>query len=192
MSQFFAFLGRMKFINRWSLMRNTLNDSLAEHSFEVAMLTHALVEIENTLFGGNVDLGKAVSIAIYHDASEVITGDMPTPVKYFDNDLRSAYGKVEEYAESKLLSLLPDNLKESFKEPLSPDKTSREYRLVKYADKLSAYIKTVEELSCGNNDFGKANKTIYDELNKTEDKTLRYFIQTFIEAYKCTLDDIKL
>lgn len=173
-------------------MRNTFDDSLAEHSFEVVMLTHALTEIENTLFGGNVDLGKAVSIAIYHDASEVITGDMPTPVKYFDTELRAAYGKVEEYAEQRLLSLLPPQLKERFENSLAPDKTSREYKLVKYADKLSAYIKTIEELSCGNNDFEKANKTIKAELDAIDDRTLRYFISVFIEAYKCTLDDIKL
>lgn len=192
MSQFFAFLSRMKFINRWSLMRNTFGDNLSEHSFEVVMLTHALSEIENILFGGKVDVGKAISIAIYHDASETITGDMPTPVKYYNETMRNAYGKVEEYAEQRLLSLLPAELKADFEKALVPDKTSREYRLVKYADKLSAYIKTIEELSCGNRDFEKAEKTIRAELYGAEDKTLGYFLNTFIDAYKCTLDDIKL
>lgn len=191
MSQFFAFLSRMRFINRWSLMRNTFGDNLSEHSFEVAMLTHALAEIENRLFGGKVDVGKALAVAIYHDASETITGDMPTPIKYYSS-LRSAYGEVEEYAEKKLISLLPEELKGCFSSVITPDKTSREYRLVKFADKLSAYIKTIEELSCGNRDFEKASETIRNELEKISDPTLSYFLDTFIEAYKCTLDDIKL
>lgn len=192
MSQFFAFLSRMKFINRWSLMRNSFGDNLAEHSYQVVMIAHALSVIENELFNGKVDEGKTVEIAIYHDAPETITGDMPTPVKYFDSELRSAYQKVEHYAEQKLLSLLPRELQDRFFVTLKPDTDSREYRLVKYADKLSAYIKTIEELSCGNFEFKKANKIIGDELKSKSDPVLKYFMDTFIEAYRCSLDEIEL
>ena len=171
---FFALISRMKYIERWALMRNTRPENLCEHSMEVAMIAHALCTIGNVRYGKNLDADKAALIGLFHDASEIITGDMPTPVKYFNADLKSAYKEVEAIADDKLLEKLPDDLRPAFEEIFKPADTEDERymrRLVKAADKLSALIKCIGEMNAGNAEFrtakestGKAIRSLYQEL----------------------------
>ena len=154
-SHFFAYLSRMRFIQRWALMRNTAPENVQEHSHQVAVLAHALAVIRNEKFGGQVDPGAVAVAALYHDASEILTGDMPTPIKYDNPAIQGAYRDVEKMAEQKLLGMLPQELREVYAPILTvPDEETR--RLVKAADKLSAYIKCVEELKAGNSEFRDA------------------------------------
>ena len=154
-SHFFAYLSRMRFIQRWALMRNTAPENVQEHSHQVAVLAHALAVIRNEKFGGHLDPGAVAVAALYHDASEILTGDMPTPIKYDNPDIQTAYKAVEAVAEQKLLSMLPPDLRPAYDEAITiPDPHVRD--LVKAADKLSAYIKCVEELKAGNNEFREA------------------------------------
>ena len=146
MSSFFAFLSRMKLIRRWGLMRNTVSENILEHSAEVAMIAHALAVIDRKMYGGTADPDRVGVLALYHESAEVITGDLPTPVKYYNREISAAYKDIERAAEARIVAALPDELKDDFAPLVSPDKSSSEYRLVKYADKLAAYIKCVEEL----------------------------------------------
>lgn len=194
---FFALISRMKYIERWALMRNTRQENLCEHSMEVAMIAHALCTIGNVRYGKNLDANKAALIGLYHDASEIITGDMPTPVKYFNADLKHAYKEVEAIADNKLLDKLPDDLRPSFEEifkPADPDDENEKYmrRLVKAADKLSALIKCIGETNAGNSEFrtakestGKAIRSLYQELPEVLD-----FVNEFLASYGSTLDEL--
>ena len=154
-SHFFAYISRMRFIQRWALMRNTAAENVQEHSHQVAVLAHALAVIRNEKFGGQVDAGAVAVAALYHDASEILTGDMPTPIKYFNPDIRKAYKEVEAVAERKLVEMLPEELRGAYNGVITVVDEDVE-RLVKAADKLSAYIKCVEELKAGNNEFREA------------------------------------
>ncbi|MBO5918299.1 MAG: 5'-deoxynucleotidase, partial [Oscillospiraceae bacterium] len=145
---FFAMLSRMKYIDRWGLMRNTVSENIQEHSHQVAVLAHALAVIENRFFGGHIDPGAAAVAALYHDASEILTGDMPTPIKYDNPDIQAAYKQVESMAEQKLLSMLPEELHGDF-DPIVSISDPDIHALVKAADKLSAYLKCVEEVKAG-------------------------------------------
>ena len=156
MEQFYAYLDRMKFIKRWQLMRSVRDENIMEHSHSVAVLTHALVCIENGVFGGHIDAEKAVFYALYHEVSEVMTGDLPTPVKYFNNSIHGEYEKLEKLAVEKIADTLPPELKKELYPYLQAEKHSDEYRFVKAADKLSAYIKCLEELRSGNREFARA------------------------------------
>ncbi|MCH5165918.1 MAG: 5'-deoxynucleotidase [Clostridiales bacterium] len=187
-SKFFAFLDRMKLIDRWALMRNTSVEDVAQHTMQVAMIAHALCVIENTMFGGSLDANKAAVLALYHEAAEVVTGDLPTPVKYYDDDINRAYKNIERRAEQKLVDTLPEELKSAFLPCVRPDKASAEYVIVKRADKMSALIKCVEELAVGNNEFKNAYDATVKSLEGVPEKSVGYFIDTFIPAYSMSLD----
>ena len=187
-SKFFAFLDRMKLIDRWALMRNTTKEDVAQHTMQVAMIAHALCVIENTLYGGKYDADRAAVIALYHESAEVVTGDLPTPVKYYDDNINKAYKNIEARAEEKLLGTLPDELKGAFAPLVSPDKKSPEYRLVKCADKLCALIKCVEELAVNNNEFKNAYEATEKILRSAPEKSVKYFLDVFIPAYSMSLD----
>jgi len=193
---FFAAISRMKYIERWALMRNSRAETLSEHSLEVAMIAHALSTIGNVRYGHRMDAGKAALIGIYHDASEIITGDMPTPVKYYNSDIRDAYKDVEHIASDRLLSKLPDDLKDEFTGILgkSEDDPEESYmrKLVKAADKLSALIKCMEERQSGNSEFRTAENSIrkkIDDLSR-EYPEVRDFMEEFLPAYGRTLDEL--
>ena len=185
-------LSRMKYIDRWGLMRCTRTETLSEHTLETAMLAHALVEIGNKRFNRQLDPGKAALIAMYHDSAEIITGDLPTPVKYHDDSIKDAYDRIEGVALDRLLSMLPDDLRPSFSAYLCPDEeTKAVYEpLVKAADKLSALIKCIEEQKAGNAEFKKAYETVsaHPSLQLPEAKE---FIKDFLPAYELTLDEIE-
>ncbi len=187
-SKFFAFLGRMKLIDRWALMRNTTTEDVAQHTTQVAMIAHALCVIENTLYGGTLDGDRAAVMALYHEAAEVVTGDLPTPVKYYDADINRAYKNIESRAELKLLDTLPDELKNAFSVCVQPDKSSAEYKIVKRADKLSALVKCVEELAVGNNEFKNAYEATVKDLRGAPEKSVKYFLDVFVPAYSMSLD----
>jgi 5'-deoxynucleotidase len=192
---FFATISRMKYIQRWALMRNSRPENLSEHSLEVAMIAHALCTIGNVRYGRKLDGEKAALISLYHDASEIITGDMPTPVKYFNRDIRDAYKEVEEKAEDRLLSQLPDDLRPEYERIFRMDADGEERymrELVKAADKISAMIKCIAEETSGNAEFRTAQKTIEAALAemKVTHPEVRDFIDEFVEPYGNTLDEL--
>jgi 5'-deoxynucleotidase len=189
-SHFFAYVSRMRFIQRWALMRNTAPENVQEHSHQVAVLAHALAVIRNEKFGGQVDPGAVAVAALYHDASEILTGDMPTPIKYDNPAIQGAYRDVEKMAEQKLLGMLPQELREVYTPILTvPDEETR--RLVKAADKLSAHIKCLEELKAGNLEFRQAAEQTRRALESYDLPEVRYFIDTFLESFTLTLDELK-
>ena len=189
-SHFFAYLSRMRFIQRWALMRNTAPENVQEHSHQVAVLAHALAVIRNEKFGGQVDPGAVAVAALYHDASEILTGDMPTPIKYDNPAIQGAYRDVEKMAEQKLLGMLPQELREVYAPILTvPDEETR--RLVKAADKLSAHIKCLEELKAGNLEFRQAAEQTRRALESYDLPEGRYFIDTFLESFSLSLDELK-
>lgn len=186
---FFPMIARMRYINRWGLMRNTFEENIQEHSHQVAVLAHALAVIENRYFNGENDPGAVAVAALYHDASEILTGDMPTPIKYDNPDIQTAYKAVETVAARKLLSMLPEDLRPDFDEAITiPDPHVRE--LVKAADKLSAYIKCVEELKAGNLEFKKAKDQTFAALEQNPIPALGYFMNHFLEGFELTLDEL--
>lgn len=188
---FFAFLSRMKYINRWGLMRNTQPENIQEHSIQVAMIAHGLAVIKNTYFGGSIDAERVAVLSIYHDASETITGDMPTPIKYFSPEISRAYNDVEKIANEKLLSMLPEEVKEHYRKILfKNDETKELWELVKAADRISAYIKCIEEEKAGNKEFKKAADVIYKSIRKLNLPEVKYFIDNIIPTYKLTLDEL--
>jgi len=189
-SHFFAYISRMRFIQRWALMRNTAQENVQEHSHQVAVLAHALAVIRNEKFGGQVDAGQVAVAALYHDASEILTGDMPTPIKYFNPGIQKAYKEVEAVAEQKLADMLPEELQGAYADILTVADEDVE-RLVKAADKLSAYIKCVEELKAGNNEFREAAAQTRKALEAYGLPEVNYFMDTFMESFSLTLDELK-
>lgn len=189
MNAFFAYISRMRYIKRWALMRNSEPENIQEHSHMVAVLAHALAVIRNREFGGSVDVGAVTAAALYHDASEILTGDMPTPIKYDNPAIRRAYKDVEAVAEEKLLEMLPPELRPMYAPVLRPDGETE--RLVKAADKLSAYIKCVEELKAGNNEFRDAAAQTLAALKTYDLPELDYFMETFLPSFSLTLDELK-
>ena len=189
-SHFFAYISRMRFIQRWALMRNTAPENVQEHSHQVAVLAHALAVIRNEKFGGAVDPGQVAVAALYHDASEILTGDMPTPIKYDNPAIQHAYKEVEAVAEKKLLHMLPQELQSVYAPNLTPTDPDVE-RLVKAADKLSAYIKCVEELKAGNTEFREAAAQTRKALEGYGLPEVAYFLDTFIDSFSLTLDELK-
>ena len=186
---FFPMISRMKYINRWGLMRNTQPENIMEHSHQVAVLAHALAVIQNRYYGGQVDPGAVAVAALYHDASEILTGDMPTPIKYDNPDIRNAYKQVESMAEHKLLTMLPEDLRADYDDILTIADPEI-HALVKAADKLSAYLKCVEELKAGNNEFKKAKEQTYAALCQKPIPALKYFMDHFLEGFELTLDEL--
>ncbi|MBQ7777570.1 MAG: 5'-deoxynucleotidase [Oscillibacter sp.] len=189
-SHFFAYISRMRFIQRWALMRNTAPENVQEHSHQVAVLAHALAVIRNEKFGGSVDAGAVAVAALYHDASEILTGDMPTPIKYDNPAIRKAYKDVEAVAERKLLDMVPEELQRVY-EPILTGPGGDIERLVKAADKLSAYIKCVEELKAGNMEFREAAAQTRAALEAYDLPEVAWFMETFMDSFSLTLDQLK-
>lgn len=186
---FYPMIARMRYINRWGLMRNTQTENIQEHSHMVAVLAHGLAVIQNEKFGGQVDPGQVAVAALYHDASEILTGDMPTPIKYDNPDIQFAYKQVEAVAEAKLLSMLPEDLRPAYEEAIAivdPEVKA----LVKAADKLDAYLKCVEEVKAGNAEFKKAKEQTYAALCQNPIPALQYFMEHFLEGFSLTLDEL--
>lgn len=189
-NNFFALISRMRYIERWSLMRNSIHENVQEHSHMVAVLAHALGVIRRDIFGVPCDPDACAAVALYHDASEILTGDLPTPIKYHDDEIMSAYRRVENLASAKLLCMLPEELRGAF-EPILTGETEREnHDIVKAADKLSAYIKCIEERKAGNNEFINAERQTLAALHAYDMPELEYFIANFIPAFEKTLDDL--
>lgn len=188
---FFAYLARMKLINRWSLMRNTRSENIAEHSYEVAVLAHGLAQLHNQRFGGHADTGRCVLLALYHDAPEILTGDLPTPVKYGNSALRETYQQVEDAAGETLLGMLPADLRDGYRPLFFPGAgDEEERRLVKAADKLSALIKCIEELEQGNREFARARVSIEAGIRAMGLPAADCFLAEFLPAYALALDDL--
>ncbi len=189
-SNFFAMLARMKYINRWALMRNIQEESICQHSMETAAFAHALALIKNKHFGGNLNADRAAVLALYHDMPEIITGDLPTPVKYFNDDMKEVYSKVEESACRKLLSMLPDDLKEDYS-PLFFKEEKDEYlwKIVKAADKISALTKCLEEKKAGNREFESALVSTEKAIREMNMEEADYFLDTFLHGFTLTLDE---
>ena len=189
---FYAMLSRMKYINRWGLMRNTKDENLCEHSLEVAFVAHALGIINNEIFGGDIDAERLAILGMYHDVTEIITGDMPTPVKYYSDVIRNAYKEVEGVAKNQMLTGLPEDIRHRYDALLlETEEEALLWRYVKAADKISAYIKCIEEIKTGNKDFAKAEKSTFKAIMDMKLPEADYFMQEFIPAYKLTLDESK-
>lgn len=189
-NHFFAMMSRMKYINRWGLMRNTLNENISEHSLDVAMIAHALGVINNTYFNGNINSDRLALMGMYHDATEIITGDMPTPVKYYNPIIRDAYKEVEGIAKDELLQGLPEEMRQVYDSILQDTEEEAElWKYVKAADKLSAYIKCIEEQRMGNSDFEKAGASILSIIEGMGMPEVDFFLEKFIPPYKLTLDE---
>lgn len=189
-SHFFAMLARMKYINRWALMRNIQEESICQHSMETAAFAHALALIKNKYFGGNLNADRAAVLALYHDMPEIITGDLPTPVKYFNEDMKEVYSKVEESACSKLLSMLPDELKDDYS-PLffKEEEDGYLWKIVKPADKISALTKCLEEKKAGNREFESALISTEKSIREMNMEEADYFLDTFLPSFSLTLDE---
>lgn len=186
-NHFYAIISRMKNIYRWGLMRNTRTENLSEHSLEVAQIAHALALINRNRFGGNADPNFAAVAAIYHDSSEIITGDMPTPIKYYNDEIKGAYKQIEAAAEKQLSEMLPDDFKKDFANIYNPDPLTR--RLVKAADKLSALIKCTEELNLGNKEFEVAQKSTLKSIENMKSPEAEVFLHEFIPSFSLSLDE---
>lgn len=187
MSHFYAMLSRMKNINRWGLMRNTRNENLSEHSLEVALIAHALALIGNKRLGKSINADKVAASAMFHDTSEIITGDMPTPIKYFNSEIKAAYKSIEAIAEGQLLGMLPDDLREDFEPYFNLDEETE--RLVKAADKISALIKCIEEIKMGNMEFKEAEKSTRASLKAMKIPEADIFCSEFLDSFYLTLDE---
>ena len=189
-NHFYAMLSRMKYINRWGLMRNTRNENLCEHSLEVAFVAHALGIINNEVYGGNINAERLAILGMYHDVTEIITGDMPTPVKYYNPVIRNAYKEVEKVAGKQMLSGLSSEIRDRYERVLTGTEEEKElWKYVKAADKISAYIKCLEERKTGNMDFADAEQTIYKAITDMHMDEVDYFMKEYIPAYMLTLDE---
>ncbi len=184
---FYAMLSRMKNIYRWGLMRNTRPENLSEHSLEVAFIAHALAVIHNRRFGGNCDPHFIATAAMFHDTSEIITGDMPTPIKYYNAEIKQAYKQIEAVADSRLINMLPEDMREDFISLYNPDKTAE--RLIKAADKISALIKCIEERESGNREFAAAEKATLNSICELGIPEAEVFLDEFLESFSLTLDE---
>jgi len=183
----------MKYINRWALMRNSYTENISEHSLEVAMLAHALAVIGNRRLGKKLDADRAAVIAVFHDATEIITGDMPTPIKYLNKDIKGAFKDIEAQAANRLLDMLPEDLREDYRELFFPGADENDAylcRLVKAADKLSAVIKCIEEEKMGNKEFKSAGRTLRKAVKDMDLPEADMFVDEFLPAYSLTLDEL--
>ncbi len=187
---FYAFMNRMRLIQRWNLMRSTVREDLMQHSAQVAIFGQALGIIRNTFYGGDVNVDKIATIALYHDTAEVVSGDFPTTVKYYNPTMKSAYAEIEQVINNRVLDSLPQELRDEYKTFLIPDESTIEYKIMKVADKLAAYVKCVEERLMGNKEFDKAYErlsVVLDEL-RDEYKELGYFLDNFMDGFSESLD----
>ena len=188
--RFFAFLSRMRYIGRWGRMRNTFQENIQEHSHMVAVLAHGLALIRREILGGTADPNLCAAAALFHDASEILTGDLPTPIKYFNPDIKDAYKQVEHISCQKLLAMLPPELQNSY-QPLLMEEDPEVARIVKAADKLSAYIKCVEELKAGNQEFSSAARQTLQSLKAMALPELDYFMEYCLDSFSLNLDELE-
>lgn len=189
---FFAMMARMKYISRWSLMRNSDSENISEHSLEVAMIAHALAVISNIRFGNDLNTERAALIGMYHDTTEIITGDMPTPVKYFNTDIKSAYKEVEDIAAGKLIRMLPPDMQEYYNDLFyKNEKDEYIWKLVKAADKLSALLKCIKEEKMGNLEFTSAHESTQKALDEMQLSEIAVFEEEFLESFSLTLDELQ-
>ena len=186
---FYALASRMKYIHRWGLMKNTLDENVQQHSFDVAVIAHALAVIGNSMFGKNYNADRIAVIAMYHDISEIFTGDLPTPVKYQNSEIISAFKDIEHAAKNKILEKLPEDMRSTYKD-IFDGECGENGVLVKAADKISAYIKCIEESKSGNGEFKNAEETLKKSVEKMNLPEADYFMKHFIPAYYLTLDEI--
>ncbi len=190
-SHFFAYISRLRWIRRWGLMRNAIEENVATHSWEVATLAHALALIRNRHFGGQVNADRIAAAALYHDATEVITGDMPTPVKYHSKVMREAFGDIEHKAEGELLALLPEDLRADFAPYVQESKLPAEDKeLIKAADRLSAWLKCQAEIRAGNSEYEPAASQIKARLDEDGLREVAYFMDVFAPSYDKPLDNL--
>jgi 5'-deoxynucleotidase len=189
-SHFFAYLARMKFIQRWGVMRNTQSENIQEHSLQAAVLAHALAVIARDEFDRDVDPERVMALAVFHDASEVLTGDLPSPIKHHDPDLSSAYGRIEAAARTRLTAMLPKNLQETYRPLLAGDDRPEHMQLVKAADKLCSYLKCLEELKSGNEEFTYARDVIEREIEAIDLPEVGWFMERFVSSFSLTLDEL--
>ncbi|WLD57101.1 5'-deoxynucleotidase [Salinispirillum sp. LH 10-3-1] len=190
-SHFFAYLNRLRWIKRWGLKRNVVDENVMEHSWQVATIAHALALIKNRYFDGQVNAEKVAVLGLYHDVSEVITGDMPTPIKYHSPTITQAYKAVESEAEKEILGYLPSELQPDYRSLLLHEEADPEHaKLVKFADMISAYLKCQAELDAGNKEFHSAHTQIERRIRDTDAPELQYFMAHFVDAYQLTLDDL--
>ena len=191
-SGFFALISRMRYIGRWGLMRGSYNENVQEHSHMVAVIAHALAVIRRDVFGvADIDPNAAAAAALFHDVSEILTGDLPTPVKYFNPEIMAAYKKVEEVAERKLLCMLPESVRGSYEELFESGLSLEMREVIKAADKIAAYIKCVEELKAGNKEFLLAERQTKEAIDKISLLEVKYFMDVFMPAFGLTLDELR-
>lgn len=189
MYPFFAYLNRLKLINRWSLMRNTQPENDAEHSLQVAMIAHAIAVIGRERYGRKTDPEHVLALAVYHDAAEVMTGDLPTPVKYYSEELRDAYRRMEDMAADRLLKMLPEEMQETYT-PYLRQEDEEARQIVKAADRIAAWIKCAEEKRAGNREFDYAAENVRKSLEAQMLPEVQDFIREFLPAYELTLDEL--
>lgn len=189
-NNFFAYISRMRYIERWSLMRNSCRENIQEHSHMVAVIAHALAVIRRDVYGVPCDPNECAAAALFHDSSEILTGDLPTPIKYYSPEINNAYKQVEDLACDMLVSTLPEELRGAYQPLLNGETQKRVHDIVKAADKMSAYIKCIEERRAGNDDFISAEKQTRAALEAYDMPEVRYFIEHFIPAFERTLDEL--
>lgn len=190
MSHLFAYLFRMKFIRRWGLMHSTYPENVQEHSLRVALIAHVLATIRNHSFGGSVDAGAVAAYALFHDAAEALTGDLPAPVKYFNPEISAAYKNIEATAAGKLAAMIPEDLRATYLPLITGDVDGPTRELVKAADRLCAYIKCLEELRTGNREFVEAATTLRAAVQALPQPEVAYFVRTFVPSFELTLDEL--
>ena len=190
MNHFFAYLNRLKLIRRWGLMRNTVPENDMEHSMQAALIAHGLAVLGQTRHQRTVNPEHVLALALYHDAGEVITGDLPTPVKYKNPDIQDAYKKIESLASRQLLGMLPDDMQNSYEPYLFPDSSTYEWRLVKAADRICAYLKCLEEETAGNHEFSQAKLTIQASIEQIALPEVQEFMREFVPSFGMTLDEL--
>lgn len=188
---FFAFLSRMKYINRWGLMRNTHTENIQEHSLQVAIIAHGLAVIKNTYFNGEINPERVAILAIFHDCNEIITGDMPTPIKYYNPQISRIYKDIEDISKEKIISMLPEEMADEYYSLFFKNPDDMEcWKLVKAADRIAAYIKCIEEVKAGNNEFKKASEAILNTIDEMDQEEVKYFMKKFLPSFNLSLDEI--
>ena len=190
MNHFFAYLDRMKLIRRWGLMRNTVPENDMEHSLQTALIAHGISVLARVRYGREVDPERVVMIALYHDASEIITGDLPTPVKYKNPSIQDAYGEVEAHAREQLLDMLPNDMRPYFVNYVKPDESTYEWRIVKAADRISAYLKCIEEEKMGNRDFAHAKTSVLQSITMIDLPEVQAFMAEFVASFSLSPDEL--
>lgn len=190
MYHFFAYMARMRHIFRWGLMRNTFPENDQEHALQAAMIAHVLATTRNIRYNGRINPEHVATLAVYHDASEVITGDLATPIKHFDQAVEEAFQRLEEVASHKLLLMLPEDMRDAYSVYLKPDVQSEEWRIVKAADRICAYLKCVEEGKAGNSEFEKAKESILRDIHAMNRPEVNDFMREFAPSFELSLDEL--